>query len=176
MPSVNYVLATIPTFWGWTSYTPVIPKLYWDVYSQEERIKRLCLEYDKLTHYASYVAEQVNDLASTIDETLDDFLSEQDKKVDEALEYMRNYIDERFADFTASQRVYDVTTGTYRPSTQTMRRLFQALSYDHKGDEQLVSYYANNNTVSEMAEHTVYNVAYSNRKTVTIDDQSSNFN
>ena len=45
----------IPPFWGWTRYTPVIPKMYWDVYSQEERIKRLCRDHDKLAHYASYL-------------------------------------------------------------------------------------------------------------------------
>lgn len=50
----------IPSFFGWTEYTPVIPKLYWDIYSQEERIKRLCKQYDKLCHYASMLAEQVN--------------------------------------------------------------------------------------------------------------------
>ena len=33
-----------------TEYTPVIPKIYWDVYSQEESYKWLCLEYDKLMH------------------------------------------------------------------------------------------------------------------------------
>lgn len=57
----NYLpLLTIPNFWGWTSYTPVIPKLYWDVYSQEERIKRICMDFDKMTHYSSMLAEEIN--------------------------------------------------------------------------------------------------------------------
>jgi hypothetical protein len=50
----------IPSFMDWTAYTPVIPKLYWDIYSQEERIKRLCKQYDKLCHYSSAIANQVN--------------------------------------------------------------------------------------------------------------------
>jgi len=51
-------LSVVP-YWGWTAYTPVIPKMYWDVYSQEERIKLLCKDHDKLVHYASYLAEQI---------------------------------------------------------------------------------------------------------------------
>lgn len=31
-----------PRWWAYTDYTPVIPKFYWDVYSQEERIKAIC--------------------------------------------------------------------------------------------------------------------------------------
>lgn len=58
----------IPSYWGWTEYTPVIPKLYWDVYSQEERIKRLCMEYDKIIHYASMVADETNKLGDAVAE------------------------------------------------------------------------------------------------------------
>lgn len=39
-----------------------------DVYSQEEGIKRLWLEYDKLKHYASYVAEIVQSYGGSVDE------------------------------------------------------------------------------------------------------------
>lgn len=50
-----------PIYSGWTQYTPVIPKIYWDVYSQEQRIKNLCLSFDKVEHYLDYVAEQMNE-------------------------------------------------------------------------------------------------------------------
>jgi DNA anti-recombination protein RmuC len=180
----------ISPFWGWTSYTPVIPKLYWDVYSSEDRLKNLCREFDKLTHYASMLAEEVNTLSNNVEQTLADFeqkiqaqieaqneavakqLAEQDAKVAAELRKMRAYIDEKFKEFAQGTQTYDVTTGTYRPSYQAMRRLFQALSYDHKGAEQLVSYLADNKTVGEMADQTVYNVAYSNRPTIVIDDQN----
>lgn len=175
----NYVIsATIPSYWGWTSYTPVIPKLYWDVYSQEERIKRLCREYDKLTHYASMLATRLNELSSNVETVLADYeakltaqLAEQNELVEQELANMRQYIDRKFDEFAAGEQTYDVTTGEYRPSIQAMRRLFQALSYDHKGDEQLVSFYADNKTVGEMAAQTVYNAAYSNLPTIVIDDQ-----
>lgn len=183
------VNAAIPSYWGWTAYTPVIPKLYWDVYSQEERIKRLCKEYDKLTHYASMIAKTVNDLSNDVEATLDAFekklteqlaaqdekiaqqIAEQNAKVEAELAAMRLYIDQKFDEYAQGTQTYDVTTGTYRPSYQAMRRLFQALSFDHKGTTQLVSYYGDNKTVAELAAQTVYNAAYSNRQRVTIDDQ-----
>ena len=65
----------IPPFWGWTRYTPVIPKMYWDVYSQEERIKRLCRDHDKLAHYASYLAELLGKNNEDIQE-LRDYVNE----------------------------------------------------------------------------------------------------
>lgn len=190
----NYIVsAAIPSYWGWTAYTPVIPKLYWDVYSQEERIKRICMEYDKLTHYASHIANEVNTLSGDIEEILADFeqkiteqlaaqdakmaeqIATQNAKVESELAAMRLYIDQKFAESAKGTQTYDVTTGTYRPSNQAMRRLFQALSFDHKGTTQLVSYYADK-TVAELATQTVYNVAYSTRSRVIIDDQLPNSN
>lgn len=50
----------VPLYKAFTQYTPVIPKLYWDVYSQEERIKALCKEIDKLCAYANTLGIQLN--------------------------------------------------------------------------------------------------------------------
>lgn len=43
-----------------TQYTPVIPKLYWDVYSAEERMKWLSCEWDRIFHYLLDICNQVN--------------------------------------------------------------------------------------------------------------------
>lgn len=197
MPANSYIATmVIPSYWGWTSYTPVIPKLYWDVYSQEERIKRLCREYDKLTHYASMIAESVNELANDMNVALDEMdakidaliesvneqleqqtqrvdemLQQQQKNVDMQLDELKQYVDKRFDEISESQMLYDPTTGTYRPSKQSMRRVLQALSYDHKGNEQLVSFVAENNTVAQLATLTAYQTAYSTRSDIVIDDQ-----
>lgn len=49
---------------GWLSwrlgFTPVIPKFYYDAYSQEEIIKGLCKEIDALCKYAEYLGESMN--------------------------------------------------------------------------------------------------------------------
>lgn len=55
VPGLNF-----PIYSGWGQYTPVIPKLYWDVYSQEQRLKQLCMNFDKVEHYLDYVAKLMN--------------------------------------------------------------------------------------------------------------------
>lgn len=50
----------IAPFWGWTDFTPALPDFYWDVYSAEERIKKLCLELHKLCDYANMLGENIN--------------------------------------------------------------------------------------------------------------------
>ena len=39
---------------------PVIPKFYWDTYSQEQRIKHLCEELHKVVAYANMLGENIN--------------------------------------------------------------------------------------------------------------------
>ena len=50
----------IAPFWGWTQFTPALPSFYWDVYSAEERVKKICLELYKLCEYACMLAENIN--------------------------------------------------------------------------------------------------------------------
>lgn len=47
-------LEPIPPFWGFSNFTPVIPKLYWDVKSQEQRILNL---FDLLNKAICYMDE-----------------------------------------------------------------------------------------------------------------------
>lgn len=56
LPTLNW-----PIYSGWTAFTPTIPKMYWDVYSQEQRIKELCCNYAKCEQYLDYVAKLTND-------------------------------------------------------------------------------------------------------------------
>lgn len=188
----TYLGTTIPFFYGFTAFTPEVPKLYWDVKSQEQRIFEIVKTQHKLICYVDAVAEQLNGLSTDIEQLLKDFttdvkqqlasqdekitaqLAAQDAKVDKALQDMQDYIEKRFDEIATGMRIYDVTTGTYRPGTESMRRLFQALSYSHTGERQLVSWCADNKTVGQLAAQTVYNVAYSDRPTITIDDQIMN--
>ena len=56
---------------GWLAWkmkiTPVIPKFYWDSYSQEEIIKELCKELDSLAKYNEYLGTEMNTDRNTID-------------------------------------------------------------------------------------------------------------
>lgn len=50
----------IAPFWGWTEFTPALPDFYWDVYSAEERIKKMCMEFHKLCEYANMLGDNIN--------------------------------------------------------------------------------------------------------------------
>lgn len=53
-----------------TQYTPVIPKFYWDVYSQEERLRLICLELDRLRAYINYMFCELEKLFEELDEAI----------------------------------------------------------------------------------------------------------
>ena len=50
----------ISSFFGFSAFTPTIPKLYWNVKSQEQRILRICDLLDKLICYSDYLGDNVN--------------------------------------------------------------------------------------------------------------------
>lgn len=50
-----------PHYGDFTAFTPVVPELYWNVYSAEERVKALCMEWVKLTAYTQALADTVNE-------------------------------------------------------------------------------------------------------------------
>lgn len=81
LPGLNF-----PIYSGWTQYTPVIPKLYWDVYSAEQRMKQLCLNFDKVEHYLDYVATLMNKWNIEFSEEMEEQLTELWEAVNNGLE------------------------------------------------------------------------------------------
>lgn len=53
--------------------TPVLPSLYWDVYSAEQRWKAIAEHLKKLCEYAEYLSGEVNIDRDTINQLLDEF-------------------------------------------------------------------------------------------------------
>lgn len=51
--------APLAPFGCWP-YTMVIPKFYWDAESPEQRVKYLCMLYDKLIAYVNAIKDNVN--------------------------------------------------------------------------------------------------------------------
>lgn len=87
----------IAPFWGWTDFTPALPDFYWDVYSAEERIKKLCLELHKLCDYANMLGENINIDHVLIDElqhTFEEFMASGFD--DYYKEQVARWIDENF--------------------------------------------------------------------------------
>lgn len=85
LPGLNF-----PIYSGWTTYTPVIPKLYYNVYSAEQRIKQLCMNFDKVEHYLDYIANLMNEWNI---EFTDDIEAELKKMWDEIHSGYQNALD-----------------------------------------------------------------------------------
>lgn len=63
----------VPPFIGFTEFTPEIPKLYWDVRSQEQRMHTLCEQLHKLVCYADMLGEKININRDDVDELIEMF-------------------------------------------------------------------------------------------------------
>ena len=50
----------IPAFVGFTEFTASIPKLYWNVKSQEQRVLAICEQLHKLICYSDMLADKIN--------------------------------------------------------------------------------------------------------------------
>lgn len=56
----------VPPYAGFTDFTSVIPQLYWNVYSQEQRFHAICKELHKVICYTDYVGKITNENAEQI--------------------------------------------------------------------------------------------------------------
>lgn len=73
------IIYPFPPYSAYTWNTPVVPKLYWDVYSQEQRMKALCMEYAKLIAYNSDLADTLNnyvEVVNTLQQQLPELVNE----------------------------------------------------------------------------------------------------
>lgn len=56
----------IKRFAFWNPATWSIPKLYWDAWSQEQRIHAICRQLEKVIAYADYIGVNVDDIAARL--------------------------------------------------------------------------------------------------------------
>ena len=64
---MNETTSPIPPFWGFSAFTPTIPKLYWNVKSQEQRILNLFDLLNKLVCYCDNMGLQIDVNAQDIE-------------------------------------------------------------------------------------------------------------
>lgn len=67
----NEITRYIPSFAGFTEFTTSIPKLYWGVKSQEQRILALCKLLNKVICYADMLGEETNEIRKMLQDILD---------------------------------------------------------------------------------------------------------
>lgn len=96
----NQLNRWVPWFAGFTDFTPTIPKMYWDVESQEQRIHAICKQLHKLVCYSDLLGEKINENHDDINELselfakfiasgFDDYYAEQVAKwIDDHLQYI----------------------------------------------------------------------------------------
>lgn len=60
-------------FPDWTDYVATIPKMYWDAYSQEQRLHTVCEQLHKVICYADYLGGKVNITHTDVEQLKADF-------------------------------------------------------------------------------------------------------
>lgn len=68
----------MPPLHNWHNYTPTLPNFYWDVYSDEQRIKHLCMQLHKLVEYCNVLGEDINITHDDVEQLQEDFQAFQD--------------------------------------------------------------------------------------------------
>lgn len=68
----QYNFHDIPEFWGFSEFTPTIPKLYWNVKSQEQRILNLFDLLDKIINYCDQLGVNTNEVVQAISDIKDE--------------------------------------------------------------------------------------------------------
>ena len=66
----------VKRFEFWNPATWAIPKLYWDAFSQEQRIHAICRQLEKVIRYADYIGVNVDDIAQRLQDIEDGKLDE----------------------------------------------------------------------------------------------------
>lgn len=139
-----------------TEYTPVIPKIYWDVYSQEERYKWLCLEYDKIMHYLADTIKYINDNEGKYDNDIAT-LYDLTKKLGASLDNVIAQLDK----IVETLPVYDPTQGKNVTSREAMRNMYRELAVFGARASELATI-----SVVEAAQHTTLETAVIGNKTI----------
>ena len=76
-----------------------IPSLYWNVYSPEQRIKRMCQEICKLSSYAAYLGLELTDVEKELEDLKRAYeIFESGGFIDEYLKTIEAWIDENMAE------------------------------------------------------------------------------
>ena len=97
---MQYISPTfIIPYTGFTNFTNSLPSFYWDVYSSEQRIKHICRELCKLSAYADYLANAINQDHIIIEQLQDDFEDFKEHGFERYYEnLLKDWIDENMDD------------------------------------------------------------------------------
>ena len=101
----------IPPFWGFTEFTASIPKMYFDVESQEQRIHRICELINRLICYCGYLGDKGNEFAEELENLANEFEKFKESGFEDYyLAQIEQWVNEHMADII-SQYVKQVFFG-----------------------------------------------------------------
>jgi len=123
-PQTLPVPGPIGTFAGFTASTPVLPAMYWDVYSAEQRWKTMCCNLKKLIEYSESIATEVNNISAGQTDLIEEKINELLVPINTRLAIL----EEALNTLINSLVVYDPTKGVYTNSVNQSRRMMQILS------------------------------------------------
>lgn len=135
----------IPAYPAFVPSPPVIPKLYYNVYNQEEQIKGICCEIEKLTQYSNLLSSTINDIEDNVNEALQETLDIVNKRLKELEDELIKLINQ----IVGSSFDWDVTSGSLQPTIAAHRLLYRWVSVHAMNVEELN---AKNMTVAELSE------------------------
>ena len=89
----------MPSLQNWHNYTPTLPNFYWDVYSDEQRIKHLCMQMHKLVDYCNILGEDINITHADVEQLQEDFQAFQDGEfIDIYASRLEEWLNNHFAE------------------------------------------------------------------------------
>lgn len=98
----NHAGRIIPPYAGFTDFTPAIPQLYWNVYSQEQRYHAICRELHKVICYCDFVGNITNENAVKLAALVEEFEKFKESGFyDYYAEQIAAWIDEHMPDIIA---------------------------------------------------------------------------
>ena len=123
----------MPYWLAFTAGTPVIPSLYWDVKSAEQRWKEICCNLTKLIEYANQLAVNENALHEHLNDIESDVALEirnEFEILEQKFDLFKFEIQTLINDIEASMRVWDVQHGAFKPAKEAMRDFFNDVTID----------------------------------------------
>lgn len=105
---------------GLTNFVPTIPKFYWDVETQEERIKLMCYLIQSLLDNETSYDDQIAELKTLIEQTGISDKAYTDAEISQLNSELRALINQ----LSLGQLTWDVTEGRYTNSVDAMRAMF----------------------------------------------------
>ena len=130
------LLTPFPQFMGWTDYSPVLPKMYYDVYTPEQQLKALMKEYDRLTHYLEVILK----ISSDNDNVLLEMINQLQEELTTVYDFTQKIYDEFeniYKEVDRNAMIYDPTQGEWVQSIIAQRNMYRELAVFGLREKQL---------------------------------------